>query len=176
MLLSIVAAFALQTSGETPAQAPAAAAVPPVCDETVHAGFDFWVGEWDVFPAGRDSKVGNSRIERQHAGCAVIENWMPLRGGGGSSLNHVDPSTGLWHQKWVGSAPGAVEFVGGPVSGGMVLMGNWPTPRARHQLIRMTYTANEDGSVRQHGEASTDHGLSWQTAFDFLYRPKATPE
>jgi len=36
----------------------------------------------------------------------------------------------------------------------------------------MSYTANEDGSVRQFGESSTDHGVSWQSAFDFTYRPK----
>ena len=36
----------------------------------------------------------------------------------------------------------------------------------------MTYTANEDGSVRQFGEASTDQGQTWQTSFDLTYRPK----
>lgn len=36
----------------------------------------------------------------------------------------------------------------------------------------MTYTTNPDGSVRQHGESSTDHGVSWQSSFDLLYRPK----
>ncbi|GAA4039273.1 hypothetical protein [Parerythrobacter jejuensis] len=167
MLYSIFVAIALQS-------APAAA--PPSCDSEAHAEFDFWVGEWDVYPNGQDTKVANSRIERKHNGCAVIENWMPLRGQGGTSLNHLDPETGIWHQKWVGSSPGAVMFSGGVAQGSMVLTGNWPSPAAPHQLIRMSYTANADGSVRQHGEASTDHGLSWQTSFDFIYRPKDPPK
>ena len=169
MLLSLSAVLLLQsTSAETPAQ-PAA---PPACDTEGHAGFDFWVGDWDVFPNGRDTKVANSKIERKHDGCAVLENWMPLRGQGGTSLNHFDAESGQWYQKWVGSSPGAVEFVGGVTDGKMVLTGNWPQPGAPHTLIRMSYSKIEDGSVRQHGEASTDHGLSWQTSFDFIYRPK----
>ncbi len=155
-------------------QAANATPPPPACDSEGHAGFDFWVGEWDVYAASNlDTKVADSRIERKHNGCAVIENWMPLNAQGGTSLNHYDPTNGRWYQKWVGSAPGAVEFVGGVAEGKMVLTGNWPSPGAPQTLVRMTYTKNEDGSVRQFGEASTDHGLSWQTSFDFIYRPKS---
>ncbi|QIG52811.1 hypothetical protein G6N82_00325 [Altererythrobacter sp. BO-6] len=167
MLSSILLVALLQATTTPPPAAP-----PPTCDTEGYAGFDFWIGEWDVYPAGRDTKIADSRIERKHNGCAVLESWMPLRGQGGSSLNHYDAATGLWHQKWVGSAPGAVEFVGGVTDGKMVLAGNWPQPGAPHTLIRMSYTHDEDGSVRQFGEASTDHGLSWQTSFDFIYRPK----
>lgn len=169
MLLSLSAVLLLQS---TSAETPAPPAAPPTCDTEGHAGFDFWVGEWDVYPNGRDTKVANSKIERKHSGCAVLENWMPLRGQGGTSLNHFDAESGQWYQKWVGSSPGAVEFVGGVTDGKMVLTGNWPQPGAPQTLIRMSYSKNEDGSVRQHGEASTDHGLSWQTSFDFIYRPK----
>ncbi|QUL38572.1 hypothetical protein [Erythrobacter sp. JK5] len=151
---------------------PPPPAPPPPCASEGHAGFDFWVGEWEVYPNGRDTKVAESRIERKHNGCAVIENWMPLSGQGGTSLNHYDAATGQWHQKWVGSAPGAVEFVGGTTERGMVLTGNWPSPQAPHTLVRMTYTTRDDGSVRQFGEASTDHGVSWQASFDFIYRPR----
>ena len=169
MLLSLSAVLLLES---TSAETPAPPAAPPTCDTEGHAGFDFWVGEWDVYPNGRDTKVANSKIERKHSGCAVLENWMPLRGQGGTSLNHFDAESGQWYQKWVGSSPGAVEFVGGVTDGKMVLTGNWPQPGAPQTLIRMSYSKNEDGSVRQHGEASTDHGLSWQTSFDFIYRPK----
>jgi len=79
----------------------------------------------------------------------VIESWIPLRGAGGTSLNHWDINAGVWRQKWVGSSPGAL-----------------------HTLVRMSYSAKEDGSERQFGESSTDHGVSWQSAFDFTYRPK----
>ncbi|MHA6333396.1 hypothetical protein ACXYL9_06890 [Qipengyuania sp. CAU 1752] len=169
MIATLTAAL-LQASA-APA-APPAAAPPPPCSSEAHAGFDFWVGEWEVYPNGQETKIAESRIERKHNGCAVVESWMPLRGQGGTSLNHLDAATGRWHQKWVGSSPGAVEFSGGSVDGAMVLTGKWPTPIARHQLIRMSYTQGSDGSVRQHGEASLDHGLSWTTSFDLVYRPK----
>ena len=172
---AIALLIALQ-SGQA-ASPPPPAPPAPACDSEAHAGFDFWLGEWDVFPASNpDTKIADSRIERKHAGCAVVEHWMPLRGQGGTSLNHYDTEAGMWRQKWVGASPGAVEFVGGLTDGRMVLTGNWPAPAAPHQLVRMTYTANTDGSVRQFGEASTEHGLSWQVSFDFTYRPrKAVP-
>ncbi len=176
MLMNISSALllVLQASGADASQQPATpAAPPPNCQTEKHAGFDFWLGEWDVYSASDlETKVANSRIERKHNGCAVLENWMPLSGAGGTSLNHYDTAAGQWKQKWVGSAPIAVEFTGGVADGAMVLVGNWPSPTVPHLLIRMTFTPKEDGSVRQHGEASSDHGLTWQTSFDFLYRPK----
>lgn len=174
-MLGLTAAALLLLQENAASSTVQAAPPPPSCDTEAHGGFDFWVGEWDVYPNGRETKIADSRIERKHDGCAVLESWMPLRGGGGSSLNHLDTKTGIWHQKWVGSSPGAVEFSGGVHDGKMVLTGVWPSPVASHQLIRMTYTPNGDGSVRQHGEASTDHGLSWTTSFDLIYRPKEDP-
>ena len=173
MLATLTAILIAQSTGAQATATPAPAPTPPpACDSEGHAGFDFWIGEWDVYPNGQDGKVADSRIERKHNGCAVLESWMPLRGQGGTSLNHFDPAGGQWYQKWVGSAPGAVEFTGGVTDGKMVLTGNWPSQQAPHTLVRMTYTKADDGSVRQFGEASTDHGLSWQTSFDFIYRPK----
>jgi hypothetical protein len=65
-----------------------------------------------------------------------------------------------------------VEFEGGPVAGKMVLTGNWRGINGPGQdgLVRMTYTAIDKDTVRQHGELSTDHGLSWSDNFDFIYR------
>lgn len=170
-----VAILALLFMQATPAEgAPAAPPSPPACDSPEHAAFDFWVGEWDVYRHGTETKVAESRIERLHNGCAVREQWMPLRGAGGSSLNHFDPVTRRWHQKWVGQVPGSVEFEGGLVEGRMVLNGYWPGVGGpgRDGLVRMTYTPSPDGSVRQHGEVSYDHGLTWSDSFDFDYRRK----
>lgn len=171
MLTAITALAILQSAAAQSPPAPASSPPPP-CQSEQFAAFDFWVGEWNVFPNGSENQVAESRIEKLYNGCGVRENWMPRSGATGGSLSAYDPRSGQWHQTWVGSAPGPVNFVGGGVDGKMVLTGNWPSGTAQHTLIRMTYTANEDGSVRQHGEASTDHGLSWQTSFDFLYRPK----
>ncbi|HYD25811.1 MAG TPA: hypothetical protein VEB68_13550 [Croceibacterium sp.] len=156
-------------AGATPAPAPPP---PPACTGEEHAALDFWVGDWDVYPSGRDTMVARSRIEKLYNGCAIRENWMPLRGNGGGSLTGFDPTTQRWHQTWIGSAPGVVRFEGGPVDGKMVLTGWWPGsgPNGADGLTRMTYSAVDGGAVRQHGEFSADHGLTWQTSFDFLYR------
>ncbi|HAU22513.1 MAG TPA: hypothetical protein DCS24_07960 [Erythrobacter sp.] len=170
-MLTILGAIALMQASTDAAPTSA----PPACDTQAHAGFDMWIGEWDVHPAAQpERKVAESRIERAHAGCAILERWMPLSGTGGSSTSHYDPATEQWHQKWVGSSPESVEFTGGVVDGKMVIAGWWMnvTGPGQHALIRMSYSKNEDGSVRQHGEASTDHGVSWQTAFDFIYRSR----
>ncbi|TMM50047.1 hypothetical protein [Qipengyuania marisflavi] len=176
-MLYAAIALMLAQSATAAAQAAAPPPRPPQCDSAAHAAFDFWVGEWDVYPASGDTPVAASRIERLYNGCAVRENWMPLKGTGGGSLNSLDPDTGRWHQTWIGSAPGRVEFVGGPTGAGrMVLTGYWDNVNGPGQdaLVRMSYTLQDDGSVRQHGEASTDHGLSWQTSFDLIYRPKGS--
>lgn len=163
----------------------AAQATPPAppsqrgCVSEEQQAFDFWVGEWEVTPNGDGAaKVADSKIEKIYAGCAIRENWMPLTNPGGGSLNSLRPD-GLWHQRWVGSGGETVDFIGGPVGEGvMVLQGYWKNGAGpdTNPLIRMTYTLNEDGSVRQHGEQSLDHGLTWGPSFDFIYRPKAASD
>lgn len=173
-LLGAIILFQAASAASQSAPVPA----PPVCDSEQHAAFDFWVGEWDVFPHREGAaKVADSRIERLYAGCAVRENWMPLNGTGGGSLNAYEPSTGLWHQFWTGSSPGRVEFIGGPANGAMVLTGYWRDfgGPGQHALVRQTFTAIDSETVRQHGEASTDQGLTWQTRYDFIYRRKEGP-
>jgi len=155
------------------ASAAAAAPAPAPCADAAFRAFDFWVGEWDVYPNGKDTLVAHSRIEKLYAGCAIRENWMPLKGGAGGSLSAFEPATGRWHQTWIGSAPGRVEFDGGLADGRMVLTGWWPKsgPKGEDGLTRMTYSRQADGAVRQLGEFSGDHGLTWKTTFDFIYRP-----
>lgn len=157
----------------TPPQLPP----PPACASPAHAAFDFWLGDWDVYPNLNDPTkkaplVAKSRIERLYGGCAVRENWMPLRGTGGGSLNTVDPASGIWRQFWIGSDGNTVEFSGGPVAKGMVLTGFSPAAAGPGQsgLVRMTFSVIDADTVRQRGEVSIDHGLSWTDGFDFLYR------
>ena len=167
----ITAAFALVLGQAATAAAPPPA--PPKCEGESFEAFDFWVGEWEVFPQGGDQKVAESRIEKVSAGCAIRETWMPLQGRGGSSLSTYDPADAAWHQLWVGGVPGRVFFDGGPVDGAMVLTGYWGRDtQGRPSLVRMTYTLEADGSVRQYGQASSDHGRNWSDSFDLIYRRK----
>ena len=164
-------------------EAPAAPASPPApqvsCTGEGFDAFDFWVGDWDVFPTGSETQVSESRIERLYGQCAIRENWMPNRGFPGGSLSSYDAATKRWQQTWVGGR-GRVDFEGGAVTtedlgDAMVLTGYWPGVGGpgRDGLIRMTYSQNDDGSVRQHGEVSFDHGLTWADSFDFTYRRKS---
>lgn len=172
MLLLAFAPMLLQAAPASSAPAPSIS--PPACSTPAHDAFDLWVGEWDVFPAGRDTQVGTSKIERVSGGCAIRESWMPTRGGTGASLSMVNHNTGRWQQVWIGSDGTRVDFTGGPIAGKMVLTGYWEDVAGPGQdaLVRMTYSTLDDGNVRQFGEASSDNGLSWQTIFDFIYRPK----
>ena len=155
------------------AQAASPPPPPPACTGPEHRQFDFWVGEWTVTPTGKTSTVASSLIEKLYGGCAIRENWMPLKGTPGGSLNNY--YDGRWRQTWVDGANSRVDFAGGLVDGKMVLIGDWKgvLGPGKDALIRMTYSKNADGSVRQHGEQSTDQGKSWSTNFDFTYHPKA---
>ncbi len=157
------------------AQAAAVAAPPPPpkCEGETYAALDFWVGEWDVYPNGQDAPVARSRIEKLYNGCAIRENWMPQSGNNGGSLTGYNPATQRWHQTWIGAAPGPAYFDGGPAGDKMVLTGWWAGsgPNGEDGLTRMTYSRHEGGAVRQFGEFSADHGLTWTPSFDFVYRP-----
>lgn len=145
----------------------------PACAGPEHGQFDFWVGRWDVYPTGKDALVAHSLIEKLYAGCAIRETWAPLKGGGGGSLSSYVAAERVWRQTWVDSTGGRVEFAGGWTGEAMVLTGSWPgaVRPGEPALVRMTYSRDVDGRVRQLGEASTDGGATWSVNFDFTYRP-----
>jgi hypothetical protein len=145
------------------AQAPAAPPADPCAGPQYHQ-FDFWAGQWDVYGAN-GKQVANSLIEKVY-GCGIRENWMPFQGAGGGSLNIYVPGAKHWEQFWIDSGGTRALFVGGLKGKDMVIEGEWGGP-----LVRITYTPNADGSVRQFGVQSTDGGKSWASSFDLLYRP-----
>ena len=170
------ALLALCLSASASAQTPAAPAAPPAppppaCTAPDFRQFDFWVGRWDVYPTGTDQLVAHSLIENLYAGCAIRENWMPLQGGGGGSLNLYRPGEHRWRQTWTDAANSVVDFYGGIEGGKMVLTATRTGPNGAEILVRMEYSRGEDGSVRQLGTRSTDQGRTWQPSYDFTYRP-----
>ena len=169
MIVSLLAIFASQTAAVAPAPPP------PACTAPEHRQFDFWVGRWDVYPTGKDALVAHSLIEKLYTGCTVRENWIPLKGGGGGSLNMYDPADRHWHQTWHDSSNARVEFDGGLKDGKMVLTGPWKGVNGpgKDGIVRMTYSREADGAVRQHGQVSTDKGVTWTDSFDFTYKPSA---
>ena len=150
----------------TLALAQAASPAPTPCAGPEHHQFDFWVGKWDVYPTGKDKLVAHSLIESLYGGCAIRENWMPLSNQPGGSLSTYVPQEKRWEQFWVDSSGSRAVFSGGWSGSAMVITGKWGGP-----LVRMNYSKNADGSVRQFGEQSTDDGKTWKPSFDFTYRP-----
>ena len=149
------------------AAAPAAAQTPPAtaCADPDYHRLDFWAGRWDVYPTGKDKLVAHSLIEPVY-GCGIRENWMPIGKAGGGSLSIYVPEEKRWEQFWIDSSGSRAFFTGGWNGKAMVITGKWGGP-----LVRMTYSKNADGSVRQLGEQSTDEGKNWSPSFDFTYRP-----
>jgi len=142
------------------------------CDSKQSHQFDFWVGAWDVASAKAPGKtIAHSRIEKLYAGCAVRENWKPLRPeAGGGSLNAYDPVRGKWRQFWTDSDGAIIEFAGGLNGTRMILEGPLDQAGQPPQQKRMTFTPKDDGSVEQVGETSRD-GKVWTPEYDLIYRP-----
>ena len=166
-VLTCLLAVFLEPAGVTAASTKA-------CAAPEYRQFDFWVGSWDVYPTGRPQLVAHSLIEAVYNGCGVRENWMPLKvENSGGSLNIYVPAEKSWRQTWIDSSGARVDFKGAWDGTSMVLVGLWPDflSAGKAALVRMTYTHNPDGSVRQLGESSADAGKSWQPSFDFTYRP-----
>jgi hypothetical protein len=166
-----VAILGLSIAAPAAAQQPAPAAAKPTvvpCSAPEHRQFDFWVGRWDVYPTGKDKLVAHSLIESVYGGCGVRENWMPLSNEPGGSLNIYVPEEKRWEQFWIDSQGSRAIFTGGWNGKAMVIQGKWAGP-----LVRISYTKNADGSVRQFGEQSTDEGKNWAPSFDLTYRPAA---
>jgi len=168
MLVYLLAAMVAngQATAPSPSQPAPAAVAPSPCASPEHRQFDFWVGKWDVYPTGKDKLIAHSLIESVYGGCGVRENWMPLKGGGGGSLNMYIPEKKHWEQFWIDGQGTRGFFIGGWNGKAMVIKGEWGGP-----LVRISYSKNADGSVRQFGEQSTDRGHTWAPSFDLTYRP-----
>lgn len=154
--LQLLAALAAAQAGNAAPGGP--------CASAEHHQFDFWIGSWDVYNA-KGQMVAHSLIEPVY-GCGIRENWMPFNNQPGGSLSTYVPEERRWEQFWIDSQGSRAIFTGGWTGSAMVISGKWGGP-----VVRMTYSKNRDGSVRQFGEQSTDDGKTWKPAFDFTYRP-----
>lgn len=132
---------------------------------------DFWIGAWSVTdPQGQ--VVGENVITRDLAGCVIREAWTDAYGNRGTSVNFYHPASDRWHQIWT-SENGTVTHYQGTWSDGAMrfLETGFGDADSESRRLRMTFTPNPDGSVRQLIE-STEDGTSWTVSFDGLYRKK----
>lgn len=131
--------------------------------------FDFWVGEWNVYPAGVGELVGRSRIELILNDCVVLENWTGESGYVGKSYNIFDRATGRWEQFWVDGAGGRIHFTGEAREGNLHYRAETTAPDGSVRHRRLTFFRLGADQVRQLSELSTDGGESWSIEYDFHY-------
>ena len=160
---SVAALFVLAPAAARAQTAPPAPP-PPACQTAEYRQFDFWLGEWEVFlPNGK--KAGDSRIESIAAGCALLENWSGNGGFSGKSVNMYDRSDQRWHQSWVDSSGSRLDLAGALADKRMVLS----SAAKAGPVQRIAWSVNDDGSVRQLWESSSDEGKTWTVQFDGKY-------
>ncbi len=175
-LMGDVASAQTSTTQSPVASPPPPSPPPPACEGAAHRAFDFWIGEWDAYATGTQALAGRSVIESRDLGCVITEQWISARSPfSGRSLNLFDATTGQWLQFWVDSQGEITRYVGGPTADGMrlVALDEAAPGRAGKAALRMTFTRNPDGSVRQVGETSADGGQSWTQSYDFTYRRRS---
>lgn len=162
-LLSLALACGAAVANEPPK--------PPRCESTQSREFDFWIGEWQVFDRATGEFAGMSRIEKLYGGCVLRENWTS-EGFQGGSLNSWWKGDRQWHQTWMDQAGAFRHFIGAWGEGRMVLTAEQPDPQSpgRTMLVRLAFTPQADGTVRQYSDVSIDAGATWRTRYDFLYR------
>lgn len=140
---------------------------PPVPPEARH--FDFWIGSWEVSANGQVQ--GFNRIDSILGGRVLHENYTTKGAFAGHSYNSYNAPAGRWEQFWVDNSGTVLHITGGlNEDGEMVLSGERVSPQGQAVTDRITWTPNEDGTVRQHWEVSSDGGDTWQTVFDGTYR------
>ena len=104
----------------------------------------------------------------------LYESWTSASGSDGHSLNYVDPATDQWVQVWMGADGSLISGRGGLEDGAMRLVGEHVLKTGERRPFRMTFTPNDDGSVRQFLEESTDDGKTWSVWFDGRYLPSGS--
>ena len=148
-----------------------AATPPQPCAAAAHKQFDFWLGEWEVHGV-KGKLAGHNKIEKNHGGCVLHEQYHTPTGYTGESFNIYDAGRKVWHQTWVDNAGTLLLLEGGLKGSSMVLSGETTDDKGVVTKHRITWTPNADASVRQHWE-STDASGKWITAFDGKYTRKS---
>jgi len=149
--------------------ATALAASPAACASAQHHQFDFWLGEWNVVDAKTGAPAGHSLVESLYGGCVLRENWREP-GFEGGSLNTYSDTDHAWRQTWMDQSGAVRDFTGGWRDGRMVLVAHALSRAGKSVLVRMAFTPNPDGTVRQYSDFSADAGVTWTERYDYLYR------
>src|SRR5262249_52874056 len=121
------------------------AAAEPCMSRVESRALDFWIGEWDVSNA-QNQLAGRNSVQSSLGGCALLETWSPLGGGGGKSISSYNPRLKSWQQFWVDQGGNVTEYREGELVDGSVRLTARVTPQGVPTLLRMTYTPIDKNS------------------------------
>jgi hypothetical protein len=162
-----------KASQPPPAKAPAPKAAAK-CATPEHRQFDFWVGDWDAYDAGKPGKVvARNRVDRILDGCALREVYEQTDGLVGQSFSLYDASRKVWHQSWVTNHGQLLTIEGRFKDGRMTLAGTQRVD-GHERKVRAVWYREKDGEkdgVRETAESSADGGKTWKPMFDIVFRP-----
>ena len=154
--------------------AASASAQGPSCTEDPYRDFDFWIGEWDVFPINQKGeisaqKAGVNVISTAEYGCLIVEQWTNVQGVTGQSYNYFDPGLQKWRQIWVSNTI-TIDYAGGlNDKGEMVLEGDIAYRNGSTFPFKGIWRLNDDNTVRQHFEQYNPKTQSWDYWFTGHY-------
>ena len=140
------------------------------CCTEKHSEFDFWLGSWTVTgPNGKTA--GTNTIDKIQDNCILRENWTSAKGNyTGTSSNFYNSNTSQWEQIWLDNQGGSLHLKGNREGNQMILQSDELTnDKGEPYFQRITWTLNEDGTVRQYWETITQ-GKEPVVAFDGLYK------
>lgn len=143
------------------------------CCTEQHQAFDFWIGEWMVTnPDG--SKAGENSIQKIQDNCILNENWTSAKNNyTGTSQSFYNLKTNQWEQLWIDNQGGHIKLKGNIKGNQMIMRTDDETNKEGKSFFhRITWTKNENGTVRQLWETITN-GKDITVAFDGLYKKKS---
>lgn len=131
--------------------------------------FDFWIGHWQVTDQTTGKLAGYNHIESFLDSCAIRENWTGSGNSIGQSINHYDPSTQKWKQKWVDNYGTRLEFEGTIKNDSALFFANTVHPKSKMQTKhRMRIIKIDENKVSQVWDQQVMHG-QWNNVFNGLY-------
>ncbi|MFD2585885.1 hypothetical protein ACFSQJ_03015 [Croceitalea marina] len=140
------------------------------CSEN-HKDFDFWLGSWSVTNAD-GSKAGTNTITKDQDNCILRENWVSATAGyTGASVNFYNLKTAQWEQLWIDNSGNHLKLKGNRVGNRMIMSSDeFKNEDGKLYLNRITWTLNDDGTVRQLWEVLHNE-KAVNVLFDGLYTP-----
>lgn len=142
------------------------------CCTEKHQEFDFWEGSWETFtPDGK--LAGTNEIDKIQDKCILRENWTSAKSGyTGTSYNFYNVQTNQWEQIWIDNQGQSLHLKGNRKGNQMILNSEAMKDQKGNTVYnRVTWTKNEDGTVRQLWESSSNQ-KDWTVAFDGLYKKR----